>query len=287
MKKILLIPIIAMTLLTGCDFQKAPKISLKEWLTDIEEDAFSYFTTKDHYKYAKSSYRDYEYKVADIIKNNTSSMKLKKVTPNVSGNHFDYNLDRNIGNYNSIFLMVYENCIIFSAYGKKDNDRLNEYAEYTISEKDSKAIFEGVTARFKEMDDIYNTTNEKADEENTLENFYAELDKNKNDVALYHDEKEVKDTSLSLLDDIKNLSFSEAGSDHTIDYKNRVLYGIDDNYLMEIGKVANKDYYCARLLHYFENPANPFCKVSLNVSVHTYLLTNDKATAFLEKAKAL
>ena len=80
MKKTLLIPIIAMTLLTGCDFQKAPKISLEEWLTDIEEDAFTYFSIKDDYKYARSSYRDYEYKVADIIKNNISSMKLQKVT---------------------------------------------------------------------------------------------------------------------------------------------------------------------------------------------------------------
>ena len=287
MKKLLLIPIIATTLLTGCDFQKAPKLSLNKWLTDIEEDAFTYFSIKNDYKYARSSYRDYEYKVADILKSNTSSMKLKKVTPDVSGDHFTYNLDRNIGDYNGLFLMVYENCIIFSAYGKKDDDRFSEYAEYTISEKDSKAIFEGVNARFKEMDDIFNATNEKADEETTLETFYAALNENKNDVALYNGEKETKDADLSLLDDIKNLSYSEVGNDYTIDYQNRVFYGIDDNYLMEIGKVANKDYYSARLLHYFENPASPFCKVSLSVSVHTYLLTNDKAIAFLEKAKAL
>ena len=288
MKKTLLIPIIAMTLLTGCDFQKAPKISLKEWLTDIEEDAFTYFSIKDDYKYARSSYRDYEYKVADIIKNNISSMKLQKVTPKVSGDCFTYNLEREIGNHNSLFLLVYENCIIYSANGKDNDERFDVYAEYSISEKDSKAIFEGVNARFKEMDDIFNNANAQAEKDTTLDNFYAALEKDKEKAAVYYgDDKEVKDASLSLLDDIKDFDFSPVASDDTIDYQNRVTYGVRDNFLMEVGKVQNKEYYAARLRYYFTNPGNPFYQVYPSVCTHTYSISNDKATAFIEKAKAL
>ena len=288
MKKTLLIPIIAMTLLTGCDFQKAPKISLEEWLTDIEEDAFTYFSIKDDYKYARSSYRDYEYKVADIIKNNISSMKLQKVTPKVSGDCFTYNLEREIGNHSSLFLLVYENCIIYSANGKDNDERFDEYAEYSISEKDSKAIFEGVNARFKEMDDIFNNANAQAEKDTTLDNFYAALEKDKEKTAVYYgDDKEIKDASLSLLDDIKDFDFSPVASDDTIDYQNRVTYGVRDNFLMEVGKVQNKEYYVARLRYYFTNPGNPFYQVYPSVCTHTYSISNDKATAFIEKAKAL
>lgn len=288
MKKLLLIPIIATSLLTGCDFQEKPTVSLKEWLTDIEEDAFTYFSIKDDYKYARSSYRDYEYKVADIIKNNISSMKLQKVTPKVGGDHFIYNLDREIGNHNSLFLLVYENCIIYSANGKDNDERFDEYAEYSISEKDSKAIFEGVNARFKEMDDIFNNTNAQAEKDTTLDNFYAALEKDKEKAAIYYgDDKEVKDASLSLLEDIKDFDFSPVASDDTIDYQNRVTYGVRDNFLMEVGKVQNKEYYATRLRYYFTNPGNPFYQVYPSVCAHTYLISNDKAAAFIEKAKAL
>ena len=288
MKKTLLIPIIATSLLTGCDFQKAPKISLEEWLTDIEEDAFTYFSIKDDYKYARSSYRDQEYKVADIIKNNISSMKLQKVTPKVSGDCFTYNLEREIGNHSSLFLLVYENCIIYSANGKDNDERFDEYAEYSISEKDSKAIFEGVNARFKEMDDIFNNANAQAEKDTTLDNFYAALEKDKEKAAVYYgDDKEIKDASLSLLDDIKDFDFSPVASDDTIDYQNRVTYGVRDNFLMEVGKVQNKEYYVARLRYYFTNPGNPFYQVYPSVCTHTYSISNDKATAFIEKAKAL
>ena len=289
MKKLLLIPIIATTLLsTGC--QKAPTISLKKWLTDIEEDAFTYFSIKDDYKYARFSYRDYEYKVADIIKNNISSLKLQKVTPKVDGDNFIYNLDREIGNHNSLFLLVYENCIIYSANGKDNDERFDEYAEYSISEKDSKAIFEGVNARFKEMDDIFNNTNAQAEKDTTLDNFYAALEKDKDKTAVYYgDDKEVKDASLSLLDDIKDFDFSPVANndDDTIDYQNRVTYGVRNNFLMEVGKVQNKEYYAARLRYYFTNPGNPFYRVYPSVCAHTYLISNDKAAAFIEKAKAL
>ena len=288
MKKLLLIPIIATSLLTtGCDFQKAPKVSLEKWLTDIEEDAFTYFNIKDDSKYEKSSYRDYEYKVADIIKNNISSKRLAKVTPNVEGDNFVYNLNREIDDYVSMFLLVYENCIIMQTYGKSEDERFDEHVEYAISEKDSKAIFEGVNARFKEMDDIYKATNAKAEEETTLENYYAELDKEKEKTTLCYGDKKVEDASLSLLEDIKGLEYSETEQDYEINYTDRVSYGVNDNYVMVIGKTINQYYYAAKLYKYFYNPANPFYKQFSNACVKTYLVSSDKASAFMEKAKAL
>lgn len=291
MKKILLIPIIlASSLTTGCNFQKAPKISLNEWLTDIEEEAFTYFSVKErnNNQYEKTSYRDYEYKVADIIKNNSSSKRLTKITPNVKGDHFVYNLNRDIGNYYSLFLMVYENCIIFSSYGEDENGRINEHAEYAISEKDSKAIFEGVNARYEEMNKLYKDTNAKAEEETTIDSFYAELDKEKDNAYLYCGDKEIKDADLNLLEDIKDFEFTKIESNYEIEYgNNRVMYGIKGEYIMEIGKVSTKDYYGARLIRYFYNPANPYYKQFPNAVVDTYLVSNEKVSAFLEKANTL
>ena len=286
MKKMLLIPLIAtsLSLLAGC--QEKPTVSLKQWLTDIEEDSFTYFSVRDREgKYQKSSYRDYQYKVADIIKSNISSISLKKTTPNVKGDHFIYTIDRQIGNYNSLFLMVYENCLIMSARGEKNGERIDQYAEYAISEKESKAMREAVVKRFEEMDEIYIAAYKKGQEETTLDNYYQALNKSKDSVAVRYDDKEVKDSSLSLLDDIKAFDFAETAKEYTIDYTNRVGYGVRDDYSMEIGTASNDG--VVKLYYYFDNPANPFVDVYKSTCVKTYLVSKDKVTAFLEKAKAL
>ena len=288
MKKLLLIPIIATSLLTGCDFQEKPTISIKEWLTDIEEDSFSYFHIKENKNnYDRFSFNDYQYKVAEIIKDNISSIRLKKTIPNVKGDGFTYTLDRQIGNYHSLYLSVYENCIHLNAQGKKNNERINQYAEYSISEKDSKAMIEAVTKRFEEMDEFYNATNEKAEEETTLENFYIEVSKQGNTTAVYYDEKPVNDTALSLLDDIKAFDFIETTEKHNVDSKDKVYYGVDHNFLMEIGKVPYKDFSIVHLYHYFKNPANPFYREVYSNTMRTYKVSTDKVDAFLAKAKAL
>ena len=92
MKKILLVPLMAMSLLTACDFQQAPTISIKEWLTDINEDAFTYFSLRSESRVFSETHRthfnDYKFKVAEIIKNNintkyeeTSILPSLKVPP--------------------------------------------------------------------------------------------------------------------------------------------------------------------------------------------------------------
>ena len=288
MKKILLIPIIATSLLTGCDFQEKPTVSIKEWLTDIEEDSFSYFHIKENKKdYDRFSFNDYQYKVAEIIKNNISSIRLKKTIPDVKGDGFTYTLDRQIGNYNSLYLMVYENCILLSAQGKKNDERISQYAEYSISEKDSKAMIEAVTKRFEEMDEFYHATNEKAEEETTLENYYAELSKEGNTAAVYYDEKVVNDTNLSLLNDIKAFDFTETNKEYNLGTNEKAYYGIDDNFLMEIGKMPREEFSIVHLYHYFKNPANPFYREVYSNTLRTYKVSNDKVDAFLQKAKAL
>ena len=71
MKKILLVPLMAMSLLTACDFQQAPTISIKEWLTNINEDAFTYFSLRSESRVfsetPRTHFNDYKFKVAEII----------------------------------------------------------------------------------------------------------------------------------------------------------------------------------------------------------------------------
>lgn len=291
MKKMLLIPLIAtsLSLLTGC--QEKPTVSLKQWLTDIEEDSFSYFHIKESTaNWDRFSFNDYEYKVAEIIKNNISSISLKKTTPDVEGDGFTYTLYRTIGNYNSLYLRVYENCILMSAYGKKNDESLNQYAEYSIPKKDAKAMIEAISKRFKEMNDIYIANNNKADAEATLDLFYAEMGKQGNTpTAYFYDNKQVKDTSLNLLDDIKNFDFEEIKEvpEYAINYKNEIYYGIRDNYLLRINKVLNQDWSIVELYRYFRNPANPFYREMTNAAKRTYKVSHDKVDAFIEKVKAL
>ena len=88
-----------------------------------------------------------------------------------------------------------------------------------------------------------------------------------------------------MLDDIKAFDFSETAKEYTIDYTNRVGYGVRDDYSMEIGTASNDG--VVKLYYYFDNPANTFVDVYKSTCVKTYLVSKDKVTAFLEKAKAL
>lgn len=287
MKKILLVPLMAMSLLTACDFQQATTISIKEWLTDINEDAFTYFSLKSESRVfsetPRTHFNDYKFKVAEIIKNNISSIRLKKTTPDVEGEGFTYTLDDTRGNYNSLFLMVYENCIHLLAQGKKGDERISQYAEYSISKKESATMIEAVKARNAEMLEIYNNTNKEAEEETTLDNFYETIGRMERDTTVMYNEKEVHDFNLTLLEDVKSFDYKEVTDDTFFHPDTTVYYGLQRDFFIAV----SEDKQLVRLTNYFDNPANPFHRSSPSVVSHTYKVSKDKIDAFVEKAKAL
>ena len=284
MKKLLLIPIIATSLLTGCDFQSAPEVSLDKWLTDISEDTFTYFTLSDFggREAERFSYNDYEYKVADIIKQNTSSLKLRKVKPDVKGAKFHYDISRNIGDYYSLSLLGYENCVFMLLAGKKDGKYFSKEYDYAISKKDSEAIINGMKDRLYEMEDLYNETNKKAEEDATLDKFYESVSNPENDVVVYYNDQKTSDSSLSLLEDIKNLDYQEKTSSYTPNGDEEMYYGVDEDYMIKLNGNGSLVFY-----RFFRNPANPFYRDSLWQVTHNYNVSKDKAQALIEKAKAL
>ncbi len=283
MKKILLVPLMAMSLLTACDFQQAPTISIKQWLTDIEGDAFTYFIADYDVNDEKTSFNDYQFKVAEIIKNNISSIRLKKTTPKTDGGSFTYTLDTKRGDYYSLFLLVYENCIHLLAQGKKGDNRIEQYAEYSMPEKDGKAMIEAVNVRKQEMLKIYNDTNKAAEEETTLDNFYETIGRMERDTTVMYNEKEVYDFNLTLLEDVKNFDYKEVTDDAFFHPDTTVYYGLQRDFFIAV----SEDKQLVRLTNYFDNPANPFHRSSPSVVSHTYKVSKDKIDAFVEKAKAL
>ena len=105
--------------------------------------------------------------------------------------------------------MVYENCIHLLAQGKKGDERISQYAEYSISKKESTTMIEAVKARNAEMLEIYNNTNKEAEEETALDNFYETIGRMERDTTVIYNEKEVHDFNLTLLEDVKSFDYKE------------------------------------------------------------------------------
>ena len=120
-------------LLTGCNNQqKEPQISLTEWLTDLKEETPTYFEIEVDNKSSRGGYSDYEFKVAEIIKENTKDMSLKACAPITELSEESksypvrYIVDRKIDYYARLEVRIDEECLLMWAYGY---DKYHEYFE--------------------------------------------------------------------------------------------------------------------------------------------------------------
>lgn len=297
MKKIILLPLMVLPLLTGCNnTQKEPKFSLEEWLTNIDQKDPTYFEA-DINGELRNAYGDLDFKIAEIIRNNTKSMSLKKCEPiteireETKAYPIRYVLDRKMDNYERLEVRIDEENLFMLTIGYDENKTyLSEITEYTLPKEDGKKLIEEVDKRWAEVDKIANESYDRVWKETTPETFYAFIEESTTKPSVIYKEKETKDTNHSLLDDIKGFTYIEIDYIFDLDkHDDVVFYGLEDDYMMAIGTVSNgnNSQSLVQLIKYYDNPACHTDNEYISECRRTYSVSGKKIETFMEKVKAL
>ncbi len=296
MKKIILLPLIVLPLLTGCNnAQKAPLFSLNEWLTNIDQKDPTYFEADIHDKTTRNPYSDVDFKIAEIIKENTKSMSLKKCGPiteireETKSYPIRYILDRKMNNYDRLEVRIDEENLFMWAVGYDENKTyLSEITEYTLPKEDGKKLIEEVDKRWAEVDKIANDSYDKVWKETTPETFYTFIEGSTTKPSIVYNDKETMDTDLSLLNDIKEFVYIEI--DYIFDMsddKGVVNYGIKNDFIITIGEAWPDNNPMVQVTRYYDNPACHADYDYLSECSRSYSVSKEKLKAFMDKVKAL
>ena len=300
MKKIILLPLMVLPLLTGCNnTQKEPMFSLEEWLSDITPTTPTYFEVdvynKNTDRYIKSAYGDYEAKVADIIKENTKSMSLKKCGPlkemseESKSYPIRYSVDKKMNYYERLEVRISEDTLLMYAFGYDENKAyVYELTEYTLPKEDGKKLIEEVNKRYEEVDVVANESYAEVWDKTTPENFYAYIESSTTKPSVFYNGKETKDTDLSLLADIKEFVYIEVDHVFRMDNDEGVVnYGIKDDFIITIGEAWPDGDPLVQVTRYYDNPATQYDSRHRDECRRTYSVSEQKLKAFVDKVKAL
>ena len=296
MKKIILLPLMVLPLLTGCDnTQKAPLFSLNEWLTNIDQKDPTYFEADIYDKTTRNPYSDVDFKIAEIIKENTKSMSLKKCGPiteireETKSYPIRYILDRKMNNYERLEVRIDEENLFMWAVGYDENKTyLSEITEYTLPKEDGKRLIEEVDKRWAEVDKIANELYDKVWEETTPETFYTFIEESTTEPSIFYNNREIKDTGKSLLNDIKEFTYIEVDYIFTMnDDEGVVNYGIKDDFIITIGEAWPNNDSMVQVTRYYDNPACHTDYDYMSECSRTYSVSKEKLKAFMDKVKAL
>lgn len=296
MKKIILLPLMVLPLLTGCNnTQKEPKFSLEEWLTNIDQKDSTYFEADIYDKTTRNPYSDVDFKIAEIIRNNTKSMSLKKCGPvteireETKSYPIRYILDRKMDNYGRLEVRIDEENLFMWATGYDENKTyLSEITEYTLPKEDGKKLIEEVDKRWAEVDKIANESYNEVYEKTSPEDFYSYIENSTTKPSIVYNDKETMDTDLSLLNDIKEFVYIEV--DYIFDMsddKGVVNYGIKNDFIITIGESWPNNEPMVQVTRYYDNPAGSYDPYYRDECRRTYSVSKQKLKAFMEKVKAL
>lgn len=282
-------------LLTGCNnTQKEPKFSLEEWLTNIDQKDSTYFEA-DINGELRNAYGDLDFKIAEIIRNNTKSMSLKKCGPiteireETKSYPIRYILDRKMNNYDRLEVRIDEENLFMWATGYDGNKTyLSEITEYTLPKEDGKKLIEEVDKRWAEVDKIANESYDKVWEETTPETFYTFIEESATEPSIFYNNREAKDTGKSLLNDIKKFTYIEVDYIFSMNNDEGVVnYGIKDDFIITIGEAWPDNNPMVQVTRYYDNPAGSYDPYYRDECRRTYSVSKEKLKAFMEKVKAM
>lgn len=295
MKKIILLPLMVLPLLTGCNnTQKAPLFSLEQWLTNIDQKDSTYFEA-DINGELRNAYGDLDFKIAEIIRNNTKSMSLKKCGPvteireETKSYPIRYILDRKMNNYDRLEVRIDEENLFMWATGYDQNKTyLSEITEYTLPKEDGKKLIEEVDKRWAEVDKIANESYNEIYEKTSPEDFYSYIEGSTTKPSIVYNDKETMDTDLSLLNDIKEFVYIEV--DYIFDMSDDegvVNYGIKNDFIITIGESWPNNEPMVQVTRYYDNPAGSYDPYYRDECRRTYSVSKQKLKAFMEKVQAM
>ena len=296
MKKLILLPLMILPLLTGCSNTK-PNYSLEKWLTNIEEGTMT-FIDMDVYdeetgrNRPTNGWSDYQYTLAKFIVDNTSSKSLSAFTPNRDDEYVRYIMRRNMGDYFELHVLVYENNLTMYEEGyTQDNEYLTKTTSYSLPKGVGRKIIDEAINKWEEMDALADESAYKVYQEMSPENFYTYIENAETKPFVKFNNKKSRDNELKLLDAMKDLVCIEVDDLLTLgegnDNDSIVYYGIEKEYIVAIGR----DYFdkkpLLQLTRYYVNPAITYGNDDLSECRVTYSISNEKLNTFMDAYRAM
>ena len=257
MKKLLLVPIIALSLMTGCDINQPKTITLDRWLENAEDEKIANGWCNLYYKGFKSydmdaDEWDYENYVLKTIKENVTgnyTRKNKRIEDTDSEIFFVYLMQNKQDDADGCFLYVYENHIMtFTDFfvGKK---YYSQRCYYAYDVEVGKKIIDAAVGRAKEIKDTYKQETALAKQEATIENFLAKAEETTTFTMTYNNNN-IEDENRSFLNTLKNKECLKSPNQEyvpSLNDNNTVLtYQLNEHLALWLGKedvIANSNGY--------------------------------------------
>ena len=242
MKKLMLLPLLVMSMLVGCNEKQeeetiyTPDVWLKD--NDVFENDLRYYV-------GGYTGRDYDYKIsAEMMDSFKIEFKYPKKTNKINQNDlFTYMIKKNVGPYTQCNFYFHETTVETWATGYVDGKKVEQLLEYNCYGS------YGVTRlmlftinRYKEVNEIQKAEHETATAFNTLENFYKQIEESTVNPTATFSNLSREDVNHALLDDIKDL---EIGSE-------KAYSGYGGGAFMSYG--INEDFMLRFYLDYEQNP---------------------------------
>ena len=237
MKKILLVPLMAISLLVGCNNKQEEKEKEKEtiytpmdWFkdTDVFENELRFSADLD-------VFYDYEKTIANrLLKSFDFEFKHPEKVDDVDQRDLmTYTIKKEMGPYTNYTIRIHEKCIETEAYGVANNKRIKQCARY---ETYGYGVTPLLAFSFNRSQEIAKTQKEEYDaakEVGTLENFYKQIEESTTNPIATFSNVTKEDTNHSLLDDIKGLFNPYSEKAYRADEDGYFMsYGLDENFML-------------------------------------------------------
>ena len=272
MKKLLLVPIIALSLMTGCDINQPKTITLDRWLENADDEKLANGWCNLYYKGFKSydmdaDEWDYENYVLKAIKENVTgnyTRKNKRIEDNDSEIFFVYLMQNRIDDATGCFLYVYENHIMtytdFVKRNKYGDKYYQQRAYYEYDTEIGKKIINAAVERAKEKKDTSDREIRLAKQEATIENFLAKAEETTT-FSITYNNSNITDESRSFLNALKDKELIKVDSEERVylrDENKLAVYQLNENLSLWLAKDSlitkfdsNNDYNIIQVCYHY------------------------------------
>ena len=244
MKKLLLLPVLLMSMLVGCNGkpteEKETFYTPIDWFkdTDVIENELTFSATM-------GGFLDYEKVIMNTL---TDCFDMDfKFPKKVNDIDYEclmrYSIKKEMGPYTSYTLCIHEKYVEAKAVGVVNNENVTQCVRYDTYGYGTVRTIVAAVERGEEIRKIKKEEQDAAKEVCTLENFYSQIEgSTTNPIATFNDVTKV-DVDHALLNDIKDLF---------IPNNEEPLYIEDKNYFMSYG--LNEDFTLKFYLDYSYKP---------------------------------
>lgn len=282
MKKLLLLPLLVMSMLVGCnengsnDKEEEKIYTPVEWLKDTDE-----FENELQYYIAGGDHStDYGKAVADkMLDRFEFEFKHPRKIEEVNYNDlFTYIVKKNIEPYTQCTFYFHEYTVQTRAIGRINNQQFEQCAEYDCySSYHIVSLLTFASKRYEETYSIVKGEYDAAKEYAKLDNFYKEIEESTaNPIATFSNVTK-EDVNHALLDDFKDLLRIKDTPIYSVDRDPFMSYGLNENFMLTF-HLGYKDVPVATLEYKFQSSLN------FTGSVHSsYEVSREKLDNIIKK----